>query len=314
MKKGIWATILALAVLALGCTKVETLNMRPHSFSEVPHQIIWFQIAGFNEEHVGLLRFDKADSVRPTAFEDIMCVGKMWGYDLFDLRPTAAKGLLAQTLGSKNIQGTCQDFERRPAWSYLAEAGYRTGIVESGATPEESLERAWTCGPLEGDEHHLNASLWRMFPAPNVQANTFHYQVPVQELVPGVYYDKSCGKSGECYSNLPVNTRGMYESLKRGQGRFALIVRDFTYLKALKAGNLARAREVLFDLEKLLASFQAEREKKGKGLVVERASLLSTALAIGPGAEKFCGIFDESDMFYRLFSLPGPNRIKISLP
>lgn len=340
MKKSLSLILLTVVIGALSCTKIETLNMRPHTFSEIPRQIIWLQIAGFNEEQLALLRFDKEDSLRPSPFEEIMCLGKMWNYDLFELRPTAAKGFLSQVMGSKNIRGTCQDYDRRPVWSYLSEAGFKVGILESGVEEKDSYTKAFECGGVEGDDFHLNTTIWSMSPPKPNNSSTFHYQMGIQNSY-GVYYDKSCSQKGGCYSNLLANVKSIYESYKKDQSHFSLIIRDESFHKALTQKNLPKAKEILFELERVFAYFQNERVqdqkifllvtsssslllelpeqgrewekfgKDGKNLLFKRPSLLSTSLAIGPGAEKFCGIYEESEVLFRLFSFPGANRIRI---
>ena len=42
---------LMMLILISGCAQVTSLNMKKHEFGILPIKIIWFQIAGLEEEH-----------------------------------------------------------------------------------------------------------------------------------------------------------------------------------------------------------------------------------------------------------------------
>ena len=90
-------------LLTFGCAQVTSLNLQKHEFGVLPTKIIWFQIAGLEEEQLGLLRFNLSGE-RKTAFEEHTCIGKSWGYSLYQLRETAEASFLSQITGRKNIK------------------------------------------------------------------------------------------------------------------------------------------------------------------------------------------------------------------
>ena len=115
-----------------------------------------------------------------------------------------------------------------------------------------------------------------------------------------------------------------------------MIVRVGGFLKALKNKNISRAKEILFELEKIIKQFQSlnsdfksltlltstssrliempkrwldwtEYQKRGKKILFKRNSLLSSAWATGLGAENFCGIYEESEVLNRFLWRPKDN-------
>ena len=120
--------IFSLLIMLFGCSRATTVNLIPHQLGEKPKKIIWLQIAGFTEEHLAMLRFQMMDGRKKSSFERIMCSGKIWNYNLFELRPSPRNGFLAQITGKKNLDGSCQDFEHRPLWDYLGEQGFSVEI------------------------------------------------------------------------------------------------------------------------------------------------------------------------------------------
>ena len=100
---------LALLFFMLGCAQVTSLNMQKHEFGILPTKIIWFQIAGLEEEQFAMLRFNQAGE-KKTAFEENTCIGKSWAYNLYQLRPNAETSFLAQLTGKKNIKRTGRSY------------------------------------------------------------------------------------------------------------------------------------------------------------------------------------------------------------
>jgi hypothetical protein len=205
-----------LVIISLfGCARVQTLNLEKHNYSERPHHIVWFQIAGFSEEHIPLLKFNVPEASYRTSFEKVDCLGKMWSFNLYELRPDSSKSFLSQVNGSKNIKGQCADFEVRPVWDLLSEMGYSAALFESGASEEQSLERALKCVPNDAiDINKLR--YYRMGPDAVVGAagkKKFHYQDSIERikesLKPGLYYDKSCQKN-LCYSSVSNNFKTLW--------------------------------------------------------------------------------------------------------
>jgi hypothetical protein len=326
-----------LLVLIAGCAQVTSLNMRKHEFGLLPTKIIWFQIAGLDEEHLSMLRFYQA-AERKSAFEEAMCVGKTWNYNLYELKPSAQASFLAQLTGKKNVKHSCEDAGLRPIWNYLVANGYNTGVLETGAQGAQSILDYRQCGEA-GDEFLSNLYLWQRS-QPVSGADTFHYAdaAPMKPNV--VYYDRSCQKQG-CLSTITEDFKSIYQGFSRVSAKHILLVRDFTYLRALEARNFPLLKNILADLERsfaealklagknsdylvLLSTGDSrfidvpdqgkgwyEFEKSGATASVKRAKLTNTVLATGSRAENFCGIYDDSQIFERILS--GPKQLGLEL-
>lgn len=326
--------IFLLASMAFGCARVQTLNMAPHEYSERPKHIVWIQLAGFSEEHIPLLRFNVAEASYKTSLEQVDCVGKMWNFNLYQLRPEANKSFLSQVSGSKNIKGTCEDYNSAPAWSLLEDIGYNASILETGAAPVQTLEKSLECANNKTiDLSKLR--YYRMGPDVATTQKAFHYQdspeLARDSLQPGLYYDRSCQK-GICYSSLSNNFKHLWGLSIKDRPKTFFIVRDFNFQNALKKKDLSLAKESLQEIDRMMASLLrlkaseilivisgaeampiefplqgkewAEFEKTGKNVIYKNPSLMSPVLASGAMAENFCGIFDESEMLKRVIYKP----------
>lgn len=330
--------VLLAIVSFVGCARVQTLNLEKHKYSERPHHVIWFQIAGFSEEHIPLLRFNVPESAFRTNLEKIDCLGKMWNFNLYELRPDASKSFLSQMSGSKNIQGQCADFQLRPVWDLMSENGYSSSLFENGATSEQTLEKALSC-PKNQFLDLSKLRYYRMGPdavgGADSGRRTFHYQESaelIQESVkPGLYYDKSCQKN-ICYSSLSNNFRTLWGQLIKEQTHSFFLLREFNFLTALKKKDISYAKETLQEIDRIIAwvksqkrddvliiitgaeSFNveypkegkewAEFEKSGKNFLFKNSSLMSPVLASGPMSENFCGLFDEAELLKRVMHRP----------
>ena len=51
--------ICLLSLSFLGCSKMTTLGKKQHEFGKKADQIIWIQVAGLTDEHLGLVKFNK---------------------------------------------------------------------------------------------------------------------------------------------------------------------------------------------------------------------------------------------------------------
>lgn len=249
----------------------------------------------------------------------------MWNYNLYGLRPSAGNGFMSQIFGSNNIKGTCEDFKQDPIWSYVNASGYKVGIFESHAG-SDSLSKSISC---DGSKDFLkDAILWKMEKSDS--SSEFHYLGSEKFTKGTVYYDKSC-KKGACFATLFDNVKSVWKRFKKEPGQTIFIIRDFSYLKAIKNKNIAKAREILLDLEKSLAHLEAEFnrgketlflvtsseaqnfempkkgkewfefETKGKKVIFRNTSLLSPVLSKGAGSENFCGVFEEYEVLKRIF-------------
>lgn len=327
-----------LVVLAIAsCARVQTLNLEKHDYGERPNHIIWFQIAGFSEEHIPLLRFNVPEANYHTNLEKVDCLGKMWNFNLYELRPDSTKSFLSQLNGSKNIKGQCGDFESRPVWDYLSELGYVSTLFESGANDDQSLENALKC-PTNRTLDIGKLRYYRMGPEIRDGARSkksFHYQDSasgVQETMrPGIYYDKSCQKN-VCYSSLSNNFKTFWGQLIKEQAQTFFLVRDFNFLKGLKKKDIGYAKESLQEIERIIGWVNAQNrkdililitgaeslpiefpkegkewaefERSGKNILYKNSSLMSPVLATGSMSENFCGLFDESEMLKRVLYRP----------
>lgn len=324
---------LLITLSAFGCARVQTLNLEPHEYSERPDHIVWIQVAGFSEEHIPLLRFNVAEATHKTNLEQVDCVGKMWNFNLYQLRPEASKSFLSQITGSKNIRGTCEDYTVVPSWQFLQDVGYSVSVLESGASVEQSLEKSLGCSNSKMIDLG-KMRFYRMGPDIGSQ-KTFHYQdSPDQSketVRPGLYYDRSCQK-GICYSSLSNNFRTLWSMNSKDHRRSVFVVRDFNFQNALKKKDISLAKESLQEIDRIVSAIKNDKgddllvvvsgaesmmlefplqgkewsdfEKAGKNLYFKNSSLMSPVLAKGSMAENFCGIFDESDMLKRMIYKP----------
>ena len=322
--------LIIIALLSqMACTRLQTINLKPHYYSERPAQIIWIQLAGFTDQHLPLLKFSNPDVDYHTQFESSDCIGKMWSFNLYDIRPIANQSFMSQMTGSKNIKNTCDDFSKKPVWNYLAAEGYKTFILESNANSEESVEKFLSCEESKTTETK-NTSIIRMGPESKPGVNSFHYQ-DQQNIAGGLYYDKSCQK-GICYSSFLNNAKKIMANMGAGNTRNFFLLREFSYLKALRKKDISHAREILQDLDKLLSWIElqkrddvlvlitgaegfeiefpkegkewAEFEKAGKNFGIRNTTLLGSAFAKGPMSENFCGLYDESEVIKRILEKP----------
>ena len=304
---------------------MHTLNGNPHYFGKHPQEIVWLQIAGFSEEHLAMLRFGQNNSLEKTMFERASCVGKIWNYNLYDLRPTAHQSFMAQILGKKNITGSCEDSKKRPLWSYLEETGYQIGFFEVGAGKNNSMEDLYSC--KKSTHFKKNLMSWFMRDGKG-KGEIFHYQEK-KNFRPGVvYYDKSC-VNNICYAGLFNNISSIYPRFRQEASSSFFLLRDYSYQEALKNKDIKKARQILTQLGEVMQYFNEvlkERdalflvtsaaskglefplegrqwfqfEKDGGNLFYRRPLLMSSVLASGAGAEHFCGIFEESEIFSRI--------------
>lgn len=324
-------TILLFSILLISsCAQVTSLNLRKHQFGKIPTKVIWIQVAGLNEEHLAFLKFSKQTAGVRTAFEDFLCIGKAWDYNLFDIRPVAYASFLGQITGKKNIKNSCEDYKLAPIWKYMISKSYKAGIFEGEMAGKNSLASAKKCSEV-GGQFLEGTTIWKMSKANNKKDHFFHVNEKGDYKSSQVYYDKSC-LSGECYSTFSQNTINTFEQFSRKNGNYLYLIRDFNFLAKLNKGDLKNLKTDLLELEKIVMYFQklAEKnndvlvllttaenknvefprsgkqwqlfEKYGKFLENKKSQLISTVFASGARAENFCGIYDQSDILTRIFS------------
>ncbi len=329
------AMLVFLMVLESSCSRVHTLNLKSHTFGKKGRRIVWFQIAGLSEEHLAFLKFNKKDFNQKIELEKFKCVGKMWSYNYFDLRPTPAQSFMSQMVGSREVVGNCSDLKHEPIWKILKKVQFDIGILEGPGPGSEkySLSQYLDCPGEKG--FFKDIIFWRMkrFPKKGTKGNKnlFHYQNKIS-FRPGIFYDKSC-QSKKCFASLYNNASAFWRTFSKGDNPKLFIIRDFSFYRALKAGNFKKAESVLNEISKtiefvkshskesetalllttassLLFEFPqkgkewAEFQKSGKNMIFHKSSLLSSIWASGPGSENFCGIYEESEVLKRILWSP----------
>ena len=322
----------------VGCAQVTSLNLKKHQFGLVPTKIIWFQISGLEEEQIAMIRFQETSEKR-TSFENNICFGQTWNYNLYQLRNSAEATFLSQITGTKNIKGSCEDASLRPIWSYMLTSGFSTAIIESGAIGSQSLLGYKKCGK-EGEDF-LNSLYYFSRTRPIEGAETFHYAENFEIKPDKVMYDRTCGDS-TCGSSLTDDFKAIYEKFNKVSLKHLLIVRDFSYLQALLKKDFAGARQILVDIERaygdalklvdssdylvILTSGDSkfidmpnqgkdffEFDKDLKNISIKRSKLTNMVLASGSRAENFCGIYEDSEVFERILSGPKQQGLELKI-
>lgn len=315
-----------------------SLNLKKHQFGLLPTKIIWFQVAGLDEEQLAMLKFQRSGEVR-TSFENNICVGKTWSYNLYNIRNPAEASFLSQITGKKNIKNNCEDVEMRPIWNYIYENGYNTAVFESGASQQQSLVHLNQCG--NKGPVFLSSVYYFLRTAPVPGAATFHASEKIDLGVNQYYYDRSCG-ANDCGSSIYDDFRSIYERFRNSSQKHLMIVRDFSYLKALEKKDWGKAKEILVDLERtygealkytnssdylvLLTTGDSRLvdlpnegkewylfEKENKNASLKRSKLMNLVLASGSRAENFCGIYDDSQVFERILSGPKQQGLELKI-
>lgn len=318
--------------LLSGCSGQATIGTKSHSFAEKAKHIVWLQIEGLSPEHLAMTGFSNDKTNGPIS--SFSCLGLMWNYNLYKLRPTATEGFMAQTLGSRNIKRSCSDIDRDPVWSYFQNVGYEVGLFSSqkGSAKEFSYEQC---------EQYKNmtqkAWVWKR-EKNKTDAPFFHFQEEMLTPNPSVMYDKSCQQKS-CGISFVDHAFKAWKAFSKDNSRTFFVVRDQLYRKNLQRGNLEQAKKRLIEVLSLLDMIKKESQKISVSFVVSTSgslkldmpkqgtpwkkmvngigrtghrssSLNSYVWAKGPGAENFCGSFNESEMLKRFLWLPDGNFVE----
>ncbi|MDH5580285.1 MAG: hypothetical protein OEY33_00115 [Bdellovibrionales bacterium] len=320
--------ILLSLFLLTGCSEFATIGVKKHQFNAVPRKIVWIQLAGFSIEHLAMLRFSRVSSKKLSSFEKMTCMGSMWNYDLYNLRPDDESNFLSQITGKQNIKKTCEDYKLTPLWRRLSNLGYKVGILENNVKEENSLTDSLKCE----ETNFLNGSFyWKMSKAEK-GSDQFHYLKKKEYEVNKVYYDLSCQNRG-CETSLSNNFKSLYTQFSDREPSLLFLLRDFSYKESLKEGNFKEAIEILNEVstiidylekketnENLLIvlssaepfSFEYPKsgkdwesfERSGKKVIYRQSLLSSPVLATGAGAENFCGIYEQWEIHPRFLWRP----------
>lgn len=328
-----------LLIFIIGCSTSNTINLSNHVFNIQPEKIIWIQVPGLDEDHLALLKFSMPSNQNRISFENMTCTGKMWSYNLYDLRPNPDLATLSEITGKKNVKGTCDDFKIEPIWNYLEKSGYHTAILESGIKESYSLDQEKKCA--EVSRNFLSKTiLWRMTEG-QMESELFHFSESRQFSAGHIYYDKSCKKEN-CFSGLWNNSQSLFTQFVKNNNRYLYLIRDFSYFEALKEKKYTLAKDKLIEIDRVinyyleLAQFDndmlvivstssplhlefpidgkgwAEFDKKGSQITAKNYNLTTDVFAKGARAENFCGIFEENQLFERM--LISPKKQGLQLP
>jgi hypothetical protein len=157
-------------LLVFSCTRMGRLNNNKHVFGILPTKIIWIQVAGLQDEHLAFLKFYRPLSKNSSGktqevhqgLENINCLGKMWTYNIYELRPNPKLGFMSQITGKKNIKNNCTDYAHRPIWSYMNDNGYQSAVLENFSENDHGLDSALICP--QGPQFLKNLLIWQMRP------------------------------------------------------------------------------------------------------------------------------------------------------
>ena len=196
--------IYLIIVLVTSCAQVTSLNLKKHHFGKIPTKIIWIQVAGLSDEHIALLKFGYPTSKRKSSFEEALCMGSTWEYNLYDIRPKPEVALLTQLTGKKNLKGECEDYDKKPIWEYTVSKNYRVGVFEGKSLPRQSLISVDKCGD-KYKKYLDNTVVWKMGQKQGKEeVNLFHATESLKYEAGKRYFDKSC-LTGKCYTSLSKN-------------------------------------------------------------------------------------------------------------
>jgi hypothetical protein len=319
---------LIILIFLLSCAQVTSLNLKRHQFGRVPTKIIWLQIAGLGEEHLALLKYDKKASYK-SSFEESLCVGTTWNYNLFQLRMSAQDSFLSELTNRENIKGECSDYENKPIWSLLSLKNYKTALLESPSSKKQSLLNARAC---EHEEFLDKITIFKMEKDKKaVGENLFHFSERLKVADNGTYYDRSCIE-GDCEDTFVKNSMAITEKFISGGKNSFLLIRDFTYLNTIEKNDYKGAKTVLEGLNFLASYFQEVAKKdpsvlflitsaqarnidfpragkewkqfieSNKKAINRNSQMVSPVFVSGARAENFCSMYKQSEVLERMFT------------
>jgi len=319
---------LSLVSLSISCTRLQTINLKKHSYSTQPDSVVWIQIAGISENHLALLKNSQHQGIYRSSFENSSCFGKSWNYNLTTLRPDATIAFNSQLTGFKNAKLTCEDFSKHAIWNDFFKKGYQVNILEMGADLN-SLESLKNCEEMKDTSFRF---IFMKKPSElfkNVfDSYHFHDNPSIQKKVSGFFYDKTCSDDG-CVSSINDNFKNIINYRQDASKRFVLI-RDFRYLSAMKKNRIEEVKNLIKEYDNLLNSITEnknllllissaesvsfdypiegkewrELDLKGIGLTNKSIQLNSPVWAFGPMSENFCGFYEDSEIKNRLLYFP----------
>ncbi len=328
---------LLIFIVFCACSRVPFLGLKSHIYGKTPKNIIFFQIPGLSHSQIAMIRFAQVDARQKSSFGEMSCTGNMWAYNFYEIRPTSRNSMLSQLTGNKDMKSTCADYDKKPLWEYLESKNLMSLIVETKSSGNSSLLESLKC---KNDDFLKNVTFFSMTKSKDEGANSFHFQKQIPHET-GVYYDKTCdGK--RCFATFLENVKSIIKSLEKDNDqKKVIILRNFEYLKSLQQKDITQSKQILFEINSLLdfllqwAKVQKETlvlvggsqpiriefpakgaewrkfERSGDFVQFRKSDLWSPLYAYGAGAEKFCGIMEESSLIDRLLLEPSGRRFSL---
>ncbi len=324
-------------IFIFGCTHYGSINKKVHRFTENPGKIIWYHVPGLHEEHISLLKYFYRDSNILTSFEKSTCMGKLWRYNLYSIRPTYNQSFLSQIMGTKNISNSCDAFSFQPVWSYLSKNDYKTGFLEGSTTGASKNIDTRKCGETAFSNEVV---WWKMEQAPSAGSQRFHIQEDTNFEKGKIYYDKSC--NGEtCFNNLFTNLKGILRNFFAESGDYLFVIKDNSLIESLKKKDLVGLKAGILNVESILDHLYKLQAKEPEMLVLlttsepvpvelpqgskewkdfinaksnllyKKSSVLGSVWAKGVRSENFCGLYEEAEVLQRVMNNYTEKRLEV---
>lgn len=313
--------ILVLVFLAVGCAQKGYIGKTSHHWGRDVKRIIWIQVAGLSQNHFSMLKMGVKEINDLLGVEKMPVSGRLWNFNLFTLRPSAQESFWTQLSGQSNIKGKCSDYLIDQNWK----KGFEKIDIFENLPPYKNHPLSCKKNLLLGD----NVRWWISGKKMKGYNESFHFQRTLPDG-PGVYFDESCQNSNECQAKLYDNSREIIKKNLKRVGSQILIIRDFSFQKALKSKKILKARNILAQIDSLLSFVDSkiagdsealmlltsaevlevempndgreweEYEKKGNNVLFHKSNVQSFIMAKGAGAERFSGIMMENEIHARL--------------
>ncbi|MGB0453526.1 MAG: hypothetical protein ACPGJV_07405 [Bacteriovoracaceae bacterium] len=286
--------------------------MKKHSFGTKPKKIIWLQVAGLSSSHFAALKYVDGKTNTRVALESSQCVGKIWNYNLFKIRPSAKDQMLSQVTGTKNIEKGCPKSQKVFVDKSLGDLGYELGQYRFGDESFASCER------------FDSSVLWMSRSRKEKNSLEFHYQEMGSFKLGETYNDKSCGAQG-CFTDIAKNIDAIQSSYFKGKNYYFFNIQIYEYEKLLKEKNFEKALELLQQINQAISNLikkegedtlvlvsttspidlvfpkqGQEWSKVNSSIRRSKSNLSGEVFAFGASSEKFCGVYDSNEISHRL--------------
>lgn len=323
-------TISIFALVIFSCTQTTTINLKKTSFNQAPKKIIWLQLAGLDEDLISYLSY-KDHEIKKNSFENFTCFGMHWESNLFELYPPSSHVMRTLITGKENINGSCEDFSKKPFWMYLDNDGkspYQVVVIEKSTDFQTSLLQAGSCDNKNGYWQIPFLIKFDDFHKKQFSEGAFSVLQRERFKEKGVYYDSSC-MGDKCHNSLLNSLSYVVDELVRYKKNSILIVRDFSGEKLIKGKKIADWGKWLFEWNQAILYIQntmltsetlllvtgvapqlIRLPQPGQDMQKWLSNLNPTQLkdrsvyaktwAVGARAENFCGMYKAEDHVTRL--------------